>query len=111
MGVNKRIGADAALNSEYLENVRDERMKNFGTVQHEKFEFEDIEITAKKLRGMILDEIMAYNPDWKDALKIKYKEKSSLLKKRKKERANSTKNVSSQKQDAVNKKDAVKTEQ
>merc|ERR1712228_543731 len=78
--VNKRISADDALKSEYLNDVRDEKMNNFGDAHIEKFEFEDIEIDEKKLRGMILDEIMAYNPEWKKLLKSKYKQKSHRLK-------------------------------
>merc|ERR1712129_218622 len=78
--VNNRISADDALKSVYLNDVRDEKMNNFGDAHIEKFEFEDIEIDEKKLRGMILDEIMGYNPEWKKTLKMKYKEKSNRLK-------------------------------
>merc|ERR1712129_27341 len=77
--VNKRISADDALKSMYLDEVRDEKMNNFGDAHIEKFEFEDIEIDEKKLRGMILDETMGYNPEWKKTLKMKYKEKSNRL--------------------------------
>ena len=78
--VNKRISADDALKSAYLNNVRDEKMNNFGNAKIQKFEFEDIDIDEKKLRGMILDEIMEYNPEWKQELKAKYRKKSNRLK-------------------------------
>merc|ERR1711920_1127483 len=89
--VNKRISAADALKSSYLNNVRDEKMNNFEDAKIVPFEFEDIEIDEKKLRGMILDEIMAYNPQWKKQLKEKYKNRSNKLKDAKNRRKLATK--------------------
>jgi len=66
--VDKRITVAEALKSPYFKEVRDEPAE--GThEQIESFEFEDIAIDEQKLRGIILDEIIKFNPEWKAELK------------------------------------------
>jgi len=77
--VTKRISVEQALKSPYFDNIRDESAQN----RHQKvesFEFEDIDLDIKKLRGLILEEIMYFNPDWKKQIKQQYKEKREYLK-------------------------------
>jgi len=77
--VTKRITIADALKSPYFENVRDEAAE----MRHKKvesFEFEDIDVDIDKLRGLILEEILLFNPQWKKQLKRKLKEKQQHLK-------------------------------
>jgi len=77
--VTKRITIAEALKSPYFSNVRDE----VAEMRHQKvesFEFEDIDVELDKLRGLILEEILLYNPQWKKELKRQLKQKQQHLK-------------------------------
>lgn len=77
--VDKRITVEEALKSPYFDDVRDENAEA-RHVKMEGFEFEDIDIDEMKLRTLILDEIMYFNPDWKQKLKEQYIAKTNKLK-------------------------------
>merc|ERR1719242_2032043 len=76
--VTKRITIAEALKSPYFENVRDEAAETRHT-KEEQFEFEDNDVEIAKLRGLILEEILLYNPQWKKELKRQLKEKRQHL--------------------------------
>merc|ERR1719242_2357350 len=76
--VTKRITIAEALKSPYFDNVRDESAETRHT-KEESFEFEDIDLEIEKLRGLILEEILLYNPQWKKELKRQLKEKRQHL--------------------------------
>merc|ERR1711997_1337163 len=77
--VTKRITVDEALQSPFFKNVRDEAAEK----RHQKverFEFEDIDVDLIKLRALILEEILYFNPEWKKQIKQQLKEKEKYLK-------------------------------
>jgi len=77
--VTQRISVEKALESPYFDNVRDETAQ----IRHRKvesFEFEDIDLDLQKLRALILEEVMYFNPDWKRLIKAQYKKKRKYLK-------------------------------
>lgn len=76
--VTKRITVEQALKSPFFENVRDEAAE-IRAQKIESFEFEDIDIELDKLRALILEEIMYFNPEWKKQLKAQLKHKQDLL--------------------------------
>ena len=76
--VTKRITVEDALKSPFFENVRDEAAE-VRAAKKENFEFEDIDIDIKKLRGLILEEILYFNPEWKREIKRRYKEQLKYL--------------------------------
>merc|ERR1712087_441706 len=77
--VTKRITVDEALQSPFFKNVRDEAAEK----RHQKverFEFDDIDVDLIKLRALILEEILYFNPEWKKQIKQQLKEKEKYLK-------------------------------
>jgi len=78
--VRKRPTANQLLKSEYFDDVRDENSEG-KHVKIERFEFEDINIDENKLRSLILDEIMTFNPQWREQMLSLYKQRKSALKK------------------------------
>jgi len=77
--VTKRITVEEALKSPYFENVRNEEAETRHN-KVESFEFEDIDVEIEKLRGLILEEILYFNPQWKKELKQQLKDKMEHLK-------------------------------
>merc|ERR1712223_443620 len=94
--VDKRVSVDQALEHPYLKAVRDpahERAKNPGT-----FSFESAQLGSKKLRELILEEVLKYNkydeprliqsgamPNYKRMMERKRKEKEAQQQKEAKE--------------------------
>jgi len=77
--VRKRPTASQLLESKYFDDVRDENSEG-KHVKIERFEFEDINIDEKTLRKLILDEIMQFNPQWREQMLSLYKQRKSQLK-------------------------------
>eukprot|EP01083_Nonionella_stella_P054929 144975_1 len=63
--VDKRITIDDALNHPYLDTVRDqssECMESNVNVNSESLELESMPMNTKELKGLLLEEVLKYNP-------------------------------------------------
>eukprot|EP01084_Bolivina_argentea_P008094 15143_1 len=76
--VDKRMTVEKALKSSYFQDVRN---NNYELLMPSVKRFQPNNVAMEKLKGVLLEEICYYNPEWKQQLKQQYKQKQKELQK------------------------------